>query len=124
MTRKRTFRSKAFGTELNDCIFGVQEWNLDIRQFAIYLTGETIDYNADDHEDKRDEPGVEYPSHSHKGKVSMYILQGGLTPWLGEEEVSLVQGDRFDVPAEKEHVARVGTDGCTFLVGEMIKGDS
>ena len=60
MTRKRTFRSKAFGTELNDCIFGVQEWNLDIRQFAIYLTGEAMDYDADDQWDKREEPGVEY----------------------------------------------------------------
>lgn len=58
--RKKTFRLKAFGTTLNDCIWGIQEWNLDIRQFAIYLTGEAMQYDADDDEDKRDEPGVEY----------------------------------------------------------------
>jgi quercetin dioxygenase-like cupin family protein len=71
-----------------------------------------------------DEPGTEYPAHAHKGRVSMYILEGGLTFWFGNEERTLVQGDRFDVPVGKEHVARVGSAGCTFLVGEMIKGDS
>lgn len=59
-SRKRTFRSKAFGSELNDCLWNIQEWNLDIRQFAIYLTGETMAYDADDDWDKREEPGVEY----------------------------------------------------------------
>lgn len=60
MTRKRTFRSKAFSTTLNDCIWGVQEWNLDIRQFAIYLTGEVIGYSVGDDWASREEPGVEY----------------------------------------------------------------
>lgn len=58
--RRKTFRPRAFGTELNDCIWNVQEWNLDIRQFAIYLTGELMDYSAEDDLDKREEPGVEY----------------------------------------------------------------
>lgn len=71
-----------------------------------------------------DGPGTEYPSHSHKGEVSMYILDGGLTFWFGTEEVILKQGDRFDVPVGKEHTAKVGLEGCTFLVGEMIEGDS
>lgn len=71
-----------------------------------------------------DEPGVEYPAHAHKGKVSIYILNGGLTFWFSTEEVTLQQGDRFDVPVGKKHTAKVGPDGCTFLVGEMIEGDS
>lgn len=72
----------------------------------------------------RDEPGVEYPAHAHNGAVSMYILDGGLTLRFGEELVILKQGERFDVPVGKEHVAKVGEEGCTFLVGEMIEGDA
>jgi quercetin dioxygenase-like cupin family protein len=71
-----------------------------------------------------DEPGVEYPAHAHKGAVSMYILEGSLTFWFGVEEQILKEGDRFDVPVGKEHTAKVGEQGCTFLVGEMIEGDS
>lgn len=57
---KKSFRSRMFGTEMHESVFGVQEWNLDIRQFALYLTGEAIQYDADDDWDKREEPGVEY----------------------------------------------------------------
>jgi quercetin dioxygenase-like cupin family protein len=71
-----------------------------------------------------DGPGTEYPAHSHKGAVSMYILDGGLTFRFEQEEKVLKQGDRFDVPVDKEHTAKVGSEGCTFLVGEMIEGDS
>ena len=71
-----------------------------------------------------DEPGTEYPEHAHQGAVSMYILEGGLTFWFGSEEITLNQGDRFEVPVGKEHIAKVGDSGCTFLVGEMIEGDS
>jgi quercetin dioxygenase-like cupin family protein len=71
-----------------------------------------------------DEPGTEYPAHAHKGAVSMYILEGGLTFWFGDEEIVLKEGDRFDAPVGKEHTAKVGSQGCRFLVGEMIEGDS
>lgn len=71
-----------------------------------------------------DEPGTEYPSHAHKGKVAMYILQGDLAFRFGNEEFRLKEGDRFDAPVGKEHTAKVGLEGCTFLVGEMIEGDS
>ena len=57
---KKSFRSRMFGTEMHESVFGVQEWNLDIRQFALYLTGETMQYDAGDDWDKREEPGVEY----------------------------------------------------------------
>lgn len=71
-----------------------------------------------------DEAGTDYPAHMHKGEVSMYILDGGLTFWFEDETVVLFVGDYFDVSVGKEHVAKVGDDGCTFLVGEMIEGDS
>ena len=72
----------------------------------------------------RDEPDTEYPAHAHQGAVSMYILEGGITFWFEGEEIELKQGDRFDAPLGKEHTAKVGSGGCTFLVGEMIEGYS
>ena len=71
-----------------------------------------------------DEPGVEYRSHSHKGAVAFYILEGSVSFRFRDKEVELKSGNRIDVPVGEEHSARVGSDGCTFLVGEMIEGDS
>ncbi len=57
---RKSFKSRMFGTEMHESIYAVQEWNLDVRQFAIYLTGEKMEYDADDEWDNREEPGVEY----------------------------------------------------------------
>jgi len=71
-----------------------------------------------------DEPGTTYPSHSHKGPVSMYITQGSVVIDIDGNMVELKQGDRFDVPVGKPHAAIVGSEGCSYVVGEMIEGDS
>ncbi len=71
-----------------------------------------------------DEAGTIYPLHEHKDTVGMYILAGDLIFQFGDEEIALKEGDRFDVPPGKEHTAIVGKNGCDFLVGEMIEGDS
>ena len=49
--------TKRVNSAIHDAMRAVQEWNIDVRQFAIYLTGETRDYNDND---SMDEPGVEY----------------------------------------------------------------
>ena len=72
----------------------------------------------------RDAPGATYHAHAHKDKVSMYILEGSVTFSFAGKEVVLNAGDQFDVPAGEEHTAKVGEQGCYFLVGEMIEGDS
>jgi len=56
---KKTFRARVFGMDFNESIWAVQEWNLDIRNFSLYLTGEPIAY-SDDEDADRSEPGVEY----------------------------------------------------------------
>ena len=58
--KRRSFKPRMFGTEMHESIYGVQEWNLDVRQFSLYLTGERMEYNAADDWEKREEPGVEY----------------------------------------------------------------
>jgi quercetin dioxygenase-like cupin family protein len=72
-----------------------------------------------------DAPGIAYEEHTHQDRVSMYIVSGGLTFIFEDQEtIVLKQGDRFDVPPGKKHTAVVGPEGCTYVVGEMIEGDS
>ena len=71
-----------------------------------------------------DKPGTDYPKHNHKDKVSFYITAGSLTFSFGDKNIELKTGDRFDVPPGKEHSAKVGPQGCSFVVGEMIEDDS
>ena len=71
-----------------------------------------------------DIPNQEYPIHKHQGRVGMHILKGEVTFSLRNETVILSQGDYFEVPVGVEHTAQVGDQGCHFLVGEMIEGDS
>ena len=90
----------------------------------VFLSRKLIDEGFPHVYEWHDESGTEYPKHAHKGAVSMYILKGSLTFWFGDEEKEVRSGDRFDVPVGKEHLATGGPEGCDFLVGEMIKGDS
>ncbi len=71
-----------------------------------------------------DEPNTEYLEHAHKGRVSFYITKGSILMILDGVHTIIRQGDRFDVPIGIPHTAKVGDDGCTFIVGEEIEGDS
>lgn len=58
MEPRKKVKARVYGIAHHESHWELQEWHLDIRQFHIYLTGETIDYFAEDHD--RSEPGVEY----------------------------------------------------------------
>ncbi len=72
----------------------------------------------------RDAPGTSYPPHRHKDKVTLFILSGSLEFHINEQTFGVKEGARFDVPPETTHTAEVGPEGCAFMVGEMIHGDS
>ncbi len=71
-----------------------------------------------------DEPNTKYSAHAHKGKVSFYVTKGSITMNLEGRKVTISAGERMDVPIGMTHTATVGSQGCTFIVGEEIKGDS
>ena len=71
----------------------------------------------------RDEPSTMYPEHSHEGKVSFYITRG-FVKFSGDINVSVKAGERFDVPVGAKHSAIIGPEGCDWIVGEEIEGDS
>lgn len=71
-----------------------------------------------------DAPGEIYEAHAHKGKVSMYISKGSIEFCIENQCREYKEGDRIDVPIGVVHTATVGSEGCSFVVGEMIEGDS
>ncbi len=71
-----------------------------------------------------DKPDTKYPEHSHKGKVSFYIVKGSILMNIDGIHTTIRQGEHLDVPVGVSHTAKVGNDGCTFVVGEEIEGDS
>lgn len=71
-----------------------------------------------------DPPGTIYPFHAHKGKVSFYVTKGEIAMDFPDKQVTIKEGERMDVPVGVQHTAKVGSEGCAFVVGEEIEGDS
>lgn len=71
-----------------------------------------------------DVPGTVYPEHVHTGNVVIFITEGSLQLEIQGQTHQLRTGDRFDVPPQTPHRALVGPEGCQYVVGEMISGDS
>jgi mannose-6-phosphate isomerase-like protein (cupin superfamily) len=66
-----------------------------------------------------------YESHAHKGEVTLFITQGDVTFYFSDSTTKTIStGERFDVPKGVTHEAVVGKNGCDYVVGEMIEGDS
>lgn len=72
----------------------------------------------------QDVAGTVYEEHSHKGKVSMFVTDGGITFDFRGEKKEIKAGQRFDVPIGVPHSAVVGPQGWIVIVGEEIEGDS
>lgn len=70
-----------------------------------------------------DAPNTEYPEHSHKGRVTLFIVDGSVT-FSGAINTTLSKGQRFDVPPNVMHSAIVGVNGCKYIVGQEIEGDA
>ncbi len=69
-----------------------------------------------------DKPGTVYENHTHQGKVSFYVIEGSVSFSGGIQKV-VSTGERFDVPVGIEHGAKVGENGCQYVVGQEIEGD-
>jgi len=70
-----------------------------------------------------DKPGTVYENHTHQGKVSCYIIDGSVSFSGGIERIVSI-GERFDVLVGIEHSAKVGENGCQYVVGQEIEGDA
>jgi mannose-6-phosphate isomerase-like protein (cupin superfamily) len=83
------------------------------------LTKQLLEEGFDDVYVWEDGPNVYYPEHRHPGVSAHIILEGEMTVSLDGQERTYKPGERFDVPAKTIHTARMGPEGCKYLVGEM-----
>jgi len=59
-----------------------------------------------------------YPDHTHPGLTAHIILSGEVTVTMDGKSQTYRTGDRCDVPAGAVHAARMGPQGCRYLIGE------
>lgn len=65
-----------------------------------------------------DKPGACYPEHAHSNVTCHVVIEGEIEITSGGETKTFRSGERFDVPAGEVHSAKVGIDGCTYILGE------
>jgi mannose-6-phosphate isomerase-like protein (cupin superfamily) len=66
----------------------------------------------------QDGPNVYYAEHVHNEQTAHIILSGAMTLTIGGRAKTYYAGERCDVPAGAAHSARVGPQGCRYLIGE------
>ncbi|HKF53766.1 MAG TPA: cupin domain-containing protein [Candidatus Acidoferrales bacterium] len=65
-----------------------------------------------------DEPGTEYPGHTHDTETAHIILAGAMTLTMNGKAQTYRAGDRCDVSAGVVHSAAMGPEGCRYVIGE------
>ena len=66
----------------------------------------------------QDAPGAYYPDHTHPTETAHVILSGEMAlSWDGVSRTCRA-GERCDVPAGAVHSAKMGPEGCRYLIGE------
>ncbi|MGH9357609.1 MAG: cupin domain-containing protein [Terriglobia bacterium] len=65
-----------------------------------------------------DGPSAFYPDHTHSSTTAHIILRGEMTVICEGNQQTVKAGGRFDVPARAVHSARMGPQGCRYLIGE------
>lgn len=63
-----------------------------------------------------------YPPHSHSGLTTHLIIDGEMTLWYPNEadrkKTTYGVGSRVDVEAGRVHEVWIGSQGCTYVIGE------
>ena len=65
-----------------------------------------------------DGPDAYYPDHTHATETAHLILSGEMTLTVNTHSRTCRAGSRCDVPAGTVHSARMGPNGCRYLIGE------
>ncbi|HUO33772.1 MAG TPA: cupin domain-containing protein [Candidatus Acidoferrum sp.] len=66
----------------------------------------------------QDSANAFYPDHTHAMETAHIILEGEMTLTMRGKSRIYRAGERVDVPAGAAHSARMGTNGCRYLIGE------
>lgn len=74
--------------------------------------GYTVIYEYDD------SPGEKFDDHSHEGDQMMFIMAGEMKVEMNGKVYNLQAGDSLPIPAKTIHSAEIGSQGCSYIVGE------
>lgn len=66
----------------------------------------------------QDGPNAHYSDHTHPVETAHIILDGEMTLMHAGTTRTYAAGERCDVPAGAVHSARMGPQGCRYLIGE------
>jgi len=66
----------------------------------------------------QDSPNAFYSDHTHAGLTAHIILDGQMTLTTDGKSQTYRAGERCDVEAGAVHSARMGAQGCRYIVGE------
>ena len=73
------------------------------------------------------DPGVSIEPHRHNSHEFYYVLQGGGTMRVGDEQREMVTGQMVHIAPDEVHSLRAGSDGVrcfAFAVSFMAPGES
>jgi quercetin dioxygenase-like cupin family protein len=65
-----------------------------------------------------DRPNAFYPDHTHDAETAHIILGGEMTLMMYGRAATYRMGERCNVPAGAVHSAKMGPEGCRYLIGE------
>jgi quercetin dioxygenase-like cupin family protein len=65
-----------------------------------------------------DYPGSYYPYHTHDFYSAHIVIDGKIKIRTDDGEFEFMGGDRFDVEKGEKHLAKVGPEGCIYIVAE------
>jgi len=65
-----------------------------------------------------DEPNYTYSEHEHSFETLLVITKGSIWFEIGGREYNLKEGDELLVSPQTKHKAKVGPEGCWYIVGE------
>lgn len=65
-----------------------------------------------------DEPNYTYAEHEHSFDTMLVITRGSIWFLIDGREYNLKEGDELHVPPHTKHRAKVGSEGCGYIVGE------
>jgi mannose-6-phosphate isomerase-like protein (cupin superfamily) len=66
----------------------------------------------------QDRANAFYPEHTHATETAHIILGGEMTLTMAGRSTTYRKGERCDVPAGAIHSAKMGPQGCRYLIGE------
>lgn len=67
-----------------------------------------------------DNPGYFYARHDHQIDTAYVVLVGSMVVEIDGQPQVFNAGERFDVPKHVFHSAKIGSKGCTFLIGVRV----